>query len=388
MSTLKVDNIRHNSATSDAITMASDGTCTAKLTDVGGAALSHRNVLRNGGMTIHQRGGNTTGINDTENYFGADGWYYNNGGAGTATLSHETDSPDGFSNSIKVTVTSAGTSSGYAQFYQKIEGQDLQRFAKGTSGAKKFAVSFYIKSKVTGNFVLDLYDSDNARSCQQIYTVNQSQTWERKTVIIPADTTGAWDNDNNTSLQIYWKVFAGTQSGTLHTTWQAHTTNADRGVGQVNAIASNGDYVQITGCQLEVGDTATSFEHKSYTEEIAKCQRYYYLVYRRGSSGEGNLGIGGLGSLYTASTVYIDIQFPTQMRAGPSIEYPNNSNRFMACPVSCIGFSGLTVIHSHKNAACIRADLASSKTAGHVGNTFAQTNNWSEGERFAFISEL
>ena len=388
MSTLKVDNIRHNSATSDAITMASDGTCTAKLTDVGGAALSHRNVLRNGGMTIHQRGGNTTGISNSENYFVADGWIYNHASNGTVTVSHETDSPDGFSNSIKVAVTSAGTSSGYAQFYQKIEGQDLQRFAKGTSGAKKFAVSFYIKSKVTGNFVLDLYDSDNARSCQQIYTVNASQTWERKTVIIPADTTGAWDNDNNASLQIYWKVFAGDQSGTLHTTWQAHTTNADRGVGQVNALASNGDYVQITGCQLEVGDTATSFEHKSYTEEIAKCQRYYYLVYRRGSSGEGNLSIGGLGSLYTASTVYIDLQFPTQMRAGPSIEFPNNSTRFMVCPTNCVGFSSLTVIHSHKNAACISATLASSKTAGHVGNVFAQTNNWSEGERFAFISEL
>ncbi len=388
MSTLKVDAIRHNSATSDAITMASDGTMSAKLTSVGGAGLSHRNVLRNGAMTIHQRGGNTTGINDTENYFGADGWYYNNGGAGTVTLSHETDSPDGFSNSIKVTVTSAGTSSGYAQFYQKIEGQDLQRFAKGSSGAKKFAVSFYIKSKVTGNFVLDLYDSDNARSCQQIYTVNASQTWERKTVIIPADTTGSWDNDNNASLQIYWKVFAGDQSGTLHTTWQAHTTNADRGVGQVNAIASNGDYVQITGLQMEVGDTATSFEHKSYTEEIAKSQRYYYLVYRKGSTNDGNLSIGGVGSLYTGSSVYIDLQFPTQMRAGPSIEYPNNSNRFMVCPTNCIGFSGLTVIHSHKNCACISATLASSNTAGRVGNVFMQTNNWSEGERFAFISEL
>ena len=388
MSTLKVDAIRHNSATTDAITTHSDGTVSAKIIDVGGTGLSHRNVLRNGAMTIHQRVDNTTGINNTENYFVADGWYYNHGGNGTVTASHETDSPDGFSNSIKVTVTSAGTSSGYAQFYQKIEGQDLQRFAKGSSGAKKFAVSFYIKSKVTGNFVLDLYDGDNARSCQQIYTVNQSQTWERKTVIIPADTTGAWDNDNNASLQIYWKVFAGDQSGTLHTTWQAHTTNADRGVGQVNAIASNGDYVQITGCQLEVGDTATSFEHKSYTEEIAKCQRYYYLVYRRGSSGESNLSIGGLGSLYTANSVYIDLQFPTQMRAGPSIEFPSGSNRFMVCPTNCVTFSSLQVIHSHKNAACISATLSSSKTAGHVGNTFAQTNNWSEGERFAFISEL
>ena len=388
MSTLKVDNIRHNNATSDAITMVSDGTCTAKLTDVGGTALSHRNVLRNGGMTIHQRGGNTTGINDSQNYFVADGWIYNHGSNGTVTVSHETDSPDGFSNSIKVAVTSAGTSSNPAQFYQKIEGQDLQRFAKGSSGAKKFAVSFYIKSKVTGNFVLDLYDGDNGRSCQQIYTVNQSQTWERKTVIIPADTTGAFNNDVNSSLQIYWKVFDGNQTGTLHTTWQAHTTNADRGVGQVNALAANGDYVQITGLQMEVGETATSFEHKSYTEEIAKCQRYYYLVYRRGSSGESNLSIGGLGSLYTANSVYIDLQFPTQMRAGPSIEFPSGSDRFMVCPTNCVTFSSLTVIHSHKNAACISATLSSSKTAGHVGNVFAQTNNWSEGERFAFISEL
>ena len=315
MSTLKVDNIRHNSATSDAITMASDGTCTAKLTSIGGGGLSHRNVLRNGAMTIHQRGGNTTGINDTQNYFGADGWYYNNGGAGTVTLSHETDSPDGFSNSIKVTVTSAGTSSGYAQFYQKIEGQDLQRFAKGSSGAKKFAVSFYIKSKVTGNFVLDLYDSDNARSCQQIYTVNASQTWERKTVIIPADTTGAWDNDNNASLQIYWKVFAGDQSGTLHTTWQAHTTNADRGVGQVNAIASNGDYVQITGLQMEVGDTATSFEHRSYGEELARSQRYCFVLPQ---SHQGS----------SPNSQYIDmyIYHPTIMRAKPTVTQVSPQN--------------------------------------------------------------
>ena len=307
MSTLKVDTIRHNNATSDAITMVSDGTCTAKLTDVGGAALSHRNVLRNGAMTIHQRGGNTTGINDTENYFVADGWIYNHGSNGTVTVSHETDSPDGFSNSIKVAVTSAGTSSNPAQFYQKIEGQDLQRFAKGTSSAKKFAVSFYIKSKVTGNFVLDLYDGDNARSCQQIYTVNQSQTWERKTVIIPADTTGTFDNDVNSSLQIYWKVFDGDQTGTLHTTWQAHTTNADRGVGQVNALATNGDYVQITGVQLEVGPVATPFEHRTFQDELLRCQRYYYAH-------KGPLW----GQTSAGDHLDLALYFPVPMRTAPS----------------------------------------------------------------------
>ena len=365
MSTLKVDNIRHNSATSDAITMASDGTCTAKLTDVGGAALSHRNVLRNGGMTIHQRGGNTTGINNTQNYFGADGWYYNNGGAGTVTLSHETDSPDGFSNSIKVTVTSAGTSSGYAQFYQKIEGQDLQRFAKGSSGAKKFAVSFYIKSKVTGNFVLDLYDSDNARSCQQIYTVNASQTWERKTVIIPADTTGAWDNDNNASLQIYWKVFAGDQSGALHTTWQAHTTNADRGVGQVNAIASNGDYVQITGCQLEVGDTATSFEHRSYGDELARCQRYYYRM-QNGSS--GSYWVGHTSS-YGGNNNIMMIHLPVCMRDNPSLGTSSTASHFQLWGNATVeNMSSLPTLRTSVgiNPSVVAIDINHNITTGHT----------------------
>ena len=60
MSTLKVDNIRHNNATSDAITMASDGTCTAKLTSIGGGGLSHRNIIINGAMNVAQRGVSST----------------------------------------------------------------------------------------------------------------------------------------------------------------------------------------------------------------------------------------------------------------------------------------------------------------------------------------
>ena len=278
---------------------------------------SHRNVFRNGGMTIHERTGNTTGINDGNNYFVADGWIYNHGSNGTVTVSHETDSPDGFSNSIKVEATSAGTSSNPAQFYQKIEGQDLQRFAKGTSSAQKFAISFYIKSKVTGNFVLDLYDSDNTRSCQQIYTVNQSQTWERKTVIIPADTTGTFDNDVNSSLQVYWKVFDGNQTGTLHTTWQAHTTNADRGVGQVNALATNGDYVQITGVQLEVGPVATPFEHRTFQDELLRNQRYYYAH-------KGPLW----GQTSAGDHLDLALYFPVPMRSTPSFNQVDTSLTF------------------------------------------------------------
>ena len=366
MSEIKVNSIKGVGASTAAITVNNtDGTCTANITN----NLSNRNALINGAMVIHQRGGNTTGINDTQNYYVADRWRYNHGANGTVTVSHETDSPDGFSNSIKVAVTTAGTSSNPAQFYQKIEGHDLQRFAKGTSSAKKFAVSFYIKSKVTGNFVLDLYDSNNARSCQQIYTVSQSETWERKTVVIPADTTGVFSNDNGSSLQIYWKVFDGDQTGTLHTTWQAHTTNADRGVGQVNALATDGDFVQITGCQLEASEVATDFEHRSFGQELSLCQRYYY------KHAEGDNKDVGVGTYYTSSLFAFSIKFPVSMRAAPSLDYVSGTNYYTIFHSNTNDkFTAFAITRNQENCAAFDTSTDTSGVQG-AGGIVATVNN-------------
>jgi hypothetical protein len=163
---------------------------------------------------------------------------------------------------------------------QIIEGQDLQRVAKGTASALQLTLSFWVKANVTGTYIVWLYDNDNNRHVAGSYSVSASATWEKKTITFPADTTGAFDNDNAASLLLRWYLAAGSDytSGTLATTW-ASLTNANRAVGQTNLAAATNNYWQVTGVQLEVGDTATDFEHKPFGVELAECQRYYEKTY-------------------------------------------------------------------------------------------------------------
>ena len=90
------------------------------------------------------------------------------------------------------------------RFEQRLEGQDLYAWKKGTSDAESITVSFWVNTTKTGTYIVSMYDNDNARSCSQAYTVSSSNTWEYKTVTFPPDTTGAYDNDNAVSLYLYW----------------------------------------------------------------------------------------------------------------------------------------------------------------------------------------
>jgi hypothetical protein len=162
------------------------------------------------------------------------------------------------------------------QFFQPVEGQNLQQIKKGTAAAEQLTVSFWVKSNVTGTYIVNLYDNDNARIISKSYTISASGTWEYKTITFPADTTGAFDNDNNLSLYVIWGLGAGSNmtSGTLATTWQS-AVEANRYPGQTNVASATNNYWQITGIQLEVGDTATPFEFKSVEDELLECQRYF-----------------------------------------------------------------------------------------------------------------
>ena len=322
MSTLKVDAIRHNSATSDAITTAADGTCSAKLTSVGGGGLSHRNKVINGAMTVAQRGVSQTGVNSSGYKNVCDRWRLNASGAnvGTYTVSQSTTSPDGFSNSYKIDCTTARTPANNElyELEQRFEGQDLQDFAKGTSAAKKFSLSFYVKTNVNGNYVVWLYDADNTRNVGAVYTVSNSN-WNRYTVTFPADTTGAFGNDNARSLDVRFVLLSGSDftSGTLPTTAWASTTNANSRAGQTaNVASSTSNEWYLTGVQLEVGETVTSFEHRSFGDELTRCRRYCYVLgfpsvgdsYERVARGQG----------YDSTRTRITVFHPTEMRAKAS----------------------------------------------------------------------
>ena len=319
MSTLKVDAIRHNSATSDAITTHSDGTASANIL----SNYSNRSVVYNGAMKIAQRGTNFTGVT-ASGTFPVDRFLFHVGSLGTWTLSQSTDVPtgQGLGHSIKCDVTTANASpsgTAYARIDQRFEGQDLQRFCKGTSSAKNFAVSFWVKSPKTGTHIVQLQDQDNSRTVSKAYTVSSANTWEKKELIFPADTTGAFGNDNGGSLFLcfYLAVGTGYQGGTLQTTWGTPVNNT-RATGQVNVADSTSNDFYLTGVQMEASSYCSEFEHRSFGDELNRCQRYYQQFV--GLSDQAALGFGRSNSTTVAEC---NVPLSVPLRASPTLNSCN-----------------------------------------------------------------
>ena len=317
MSELKVNSIKGTGASTAAITIdSSAGTCTANLTN----NLSNRNMIINGAMQLAQRGDKTGA---TDHYGGCDRFKFLRDGATAVTLKQDDGTAEnGFSFAQRVDVTSADTSMGgtnYNILTTRMEGSQLQRIRKGTSGALPVTISFYIKSTITGTYILELRDNDNSRSCSKAYTISSSNTWEKKEIPFPADTTGAFDNDYNLSLEINWWLGAGPTytSGTLQTSWGTQV-NANRAVGVVNAVNSTSNDIYLTGVQMEVGSIATDFEHRSIGEEIALCQRYYQQM----SGGSDAYVFAGKGQGSSSGDIGIPLNVP--MRGSPTLTCSNS----------------------------------------------------------------
>ena len=246
-----------------------------------------KNLIINGAMQVAQRGTSFTDIGGSAGVYTLDrfrsGFTMN---AGRYTITQDSNSPDGFGKSLKVDVTTQEPSLNVAsgvQISQFFEGQDLQQLQKGTSSAKSMTLSFYVKSTTIGTYIVEFQDQDNSRINNKAYTINNPNTWEKKTITVEGDTTGAFTNDNNASLLVQFFLAAGTNftSGTLQNTWGTNT-NANRAVGQTNLFASTSNDWAITGVQLEVGSVATDFEHRSYAQELALCQRYFEKSFAQG----------------------------------------------------------------------------------------------------------
>jgi hypothetical protein len=278
-----------------------------------------KNLIYNGAMQVHQRGTTNGGLT-TSGYRTADRWNLNLSSLGTWTQSVEVDAPtgSGLRKSLKMLCTTADATPAagdQCQVTQLLEGQDLQRIAKGTASAQQITMSFWVKSNVTGTYIAELYDNDNSRSVSASYTVSASATWERKTITFPVDTTGAFDNDNALSLYVVWHLADGSNltSGTLQTAWAA-VTAANRAVGQTNLAAEINNYWQVTGVQLEVGAASTEFEFKSFGQELRECQRYYWRTTATGSS----FGVLGLGIATSTTNAVIIVDNPVIMREAPT----------------------------------------------------------------------
>ena len=327
MSEIKVNSIKGVGASAAAITVNNtDGTCTANLSN-----RQNRNLVINGAMQVAQRGTSSTGLGASAGYFTLDRYRATfSSTAGRLTMSQVADVHDGFANAMKLECTTADTSIGSSEYFilqHKFEGQDLQQLKKGSSDAEEFTVSFYVKGNANATYVVEMYDLDNNRQVGKTFSVTTS--WTRVVLTFPADTTGALDDDNAASLQLGIWLHAGSNytSGTLATSWVSNVS-AQRAGGITSFFDSTDRTFFLTGLQMEVGSVATDFEHRSFGQELALCQRYYYQVTKVGSTSDVTNKPVALGIYYTGSDFRCLIEFPQEMRAQPTFSSNDTSNSF------------------------------------------------------------
>ena len=265
-----------------------------------------RNIVINGAMNVAQRSTSVTGLGAATGYFTCDRWQMaeNDASAGRLTMTQTADGPNGVSaNCLKLDCTTADTSIAAGevlQILQKFEGQDLQSIGKGITGAKEITVSFYVKASAAFDFVCELYDLDNGRQISKLFSTTTG--WVRHEFTFPADVddgSSPFDDDNAASLQLSFWLHGGSTftSGTLNTASWANATNANRAAGIDSFFSSTDNNFFLTGVQLEVGSQATPFEHRSFGEELALCQRYYEFLFGGITNGLANTSSTSQGSL-------------------------------------------------------------------------------------------
>jgi len=344
-----------------------------------------RNMVINGAMQIAQRG-DVTGKTGDNTYGGPDHFSLRIGSIGTWSISQSSTAPDGFANSYKIDCTTADASPAAGDrlmFTYRFEGQDVQQLQYGTSSAKSVTLSFYVRSNKTGTYVVDLFNHDPStdRHCAKTYTISSANTWEYKTITFAGDTSQGFDDDNGRSLDINWFLGAGTDftSGTLATSF-ADLVNANRAAGlSVNLADSTDNEWLITGVQLEVGENASDFEHRSFGDELIACQRYFY------SHVSGNEETIANAAAYSSTQVFGTLHFPVSMRITPSLAAANGTNyyRFYRNGGNT-DFDEFGFNDRSKNSMTIYKAGLSGLTAGHSG--WLVTNNASAS--LTFDSEL
>jgi len=288
-------------------------------TSVNSGQLSNRNMIINGAINVSQRKGTTqTTVPHDTSFYTVDRFVVFDKIDGGDNFTYQQTTapvPDGFEYALKINTAIADSSissANYAFFYQIVEGDNIQQANLGTSAAKPLTLSFHVYSNKTGTYTVGLVNQGTFdRSFLKEFTISQSATWEKKTITFPAITDGNWGD-----VRVQWALAVGSDhqgaADTLLTSTKLGTSN------QVNLANSVNNSFHITGIQLEVGSTATDFEHRSIGDELALCQRYTIALDARGSI--DNFAPIGHGRFYNGTDAQIFVHLPTTMRLPPTID--------------------------------------------------------------------
>jgi hypothetical protein len=264
-------------------------------------------------MQVNQR---ATALTGTNTGYTVDRWRVGNyTGNLQVTTSQNSDVPSGqgFTHSLRMTVTTVGTvyAYDYIEINQAIEGLNSAQLAWGTAGAKTITVSFWVRSAVTGTYSIKLNNFGATRNYIASYTISAANTWEKKTITIAGETSGTWLTTNGSGVFLSFTPRVEASSTGAAGAWSSSSTPA--GVtGHANAFATVGNIFAITGVQLEANTVATPFEHRPYGTELALCQRYYYRL------GNTSVSAAYLSTQnfvsYTGTAIEGVIQHPVPMR--------------------------------------------------------------------------
>jgi len=358
--------------TSGELELQANGVTKAKVTanglqDANGNSLRggmYRNLIINGDMRIDQRyaGASSGNISAGTTTYTLDRWslFLGNTSA-VATIQQDSSAPADFTNSLKISVTTADSSvdsEDRSRLNQRIEGYNFANLNYGSSNAKTLTLSFWVKSNITGTFSVVFYNGPNNRSFLKNYTINSANTWEKKTITITGDTTGTWLTTNGTGLNLSFNLMAGTNQQNTENIWQAvggpYGTSS-----QANLFSSTSNTFYITGVQLEVGEGASDFEHLPYDVQLQRCMRYYQLIKGGVAIAQNTTNLLGNFALFLPMRTTPSIgktsgnfQFGDMVSAGYTTSssparggYTNDNLRVN---YTLVGFAGLTAYRSYQ----------------------------------------
>jgi hypothetical protein len=261
-------------------------------------------------MEIAQRGGAFPAI--ASGAYSLDRWVFGNTSTAVGTVTQQADAPGNneFRSSFRYAVTTAKASIAAGDvcwINQRIEGYNIRDLV-----GKTFTLSFWVRSSKTGVHCVAFKNSGANRSFLAEYSINAANTWEYKTITVSGGliTAGTWDFANGLGLRVDFALACGATYQSTAGTWQTGDFYATSN--QANCLDATSNIFAITGVQLEVGSSATSFEHRPYGVELALCQRYLPAV-----TG-GDTAAVGVGTFKSATQVYVACCFPVEARVRPT----------------------------------------------------------------------
>jgi hypothetical protein len=341
-----------------------------------------KNRIINGAMVIDQRNaGAALTVNNSDSFFAVDRFIgYGEPSDGVYTVQQSTVAPAGFTNSLLATVTTADASVGASQYYfltHRIEGTNCFDLGFGTASAKTVTLSFWVRSSLTGTFGGSLANSAFNRSYPFSYTISTANTWEQKTITIAGDTSGTWLTTNGIGIRIYWDFGSGSDNVGAAGSWLG---TGEVGVtGGTKLISTLSATFYITGVQLEVGSTATSFDTRSYGTELALCQRYA-IVYGGSVASEQIC----FAQASTSTSALALLNPPATMRTTPSLTVVSASG-FLVNDGTVQNATSAVVIGAQASPQCFFINSTTSGlTVGRCSRFMANTTS----DKITFSAEL